>query len=145
MSEDDVNEPGIDPRRTTTTDYDSSAKQKEDGTYDISGTMNVPRLEEGDGAPEEELEKHIMEFDIYKNSLKNSGKHAYNTKLKDFKDLAAGKLGDIKDQLFPSWKKEDFAKIIKDLPGPFLLESNSQQETQLKEAVKSLIKKTLES
>ena len=102
-------------------------------------------FKEGDGAPEEELKKHIMEFDIYKNSLKNSGKHAYNTKLKNFEDLAAGKLGDIKDQLFPSWKKEDFAKIIKDLPGPFLLESNSQQETQLKEAIKSLIKKTLES
>ena len=46
---------------------------------------------------------------------------------------------------FPMWKLEDFAKIIKGLPAPFVLESNSQQETQLKEAVKSLIKKTLES
>ena len=105
------------------------------------------QLKEGDGsgAPEEEIKIHANEFDIYKNSLKSGGKHAYNQKLKDFKKLAAGELGDIKNQLFPKWKLEDFAEIIKDLPAPFVLESNSQQETQLKEAVKSLIKKTLES
>jgi len=109
--------------------------------------MKETQLKEGDGsgAPEEEIKKHADEFDIYKNSLKPGGKHAYNQKLKDFKDLAAGRLGDIKAQLFPKWELEDFAEIIKDLPDPFVLESNSQQQAQLKEAVKSLIKKTLES
>ena len=46
--EDDVNEPGINPRMTNTVDFALTQlpKQKEDGTYDISGIMKETQLKE---------------------------------------------------------------------------------------------------
>ena len=48
MSEDDVNEPGINPRLTNTVDFALTQlpKKKDDGTYDISAMMKETQLKE---------------------------------------------------------------------------------------------------
>ena len=46
MSEEDVNVDAFEKERTNTRDFASTPKQREDGTYDISGTMKETQLKE---------------------------------------------------------------------------------------------------
>jgi hypothetical protein len=46
MSEEDVNVDAFEKKRTKTRDYASTPKQREDGTYDISGMMKERQLKE---------------------------------------------------------------------------------------------------
>lgn len=92
---------------------------------------NEKEYKEGDGADKREMEKHATEFYVSGNSLKKSGKIYFNQKLKDFTALGNGetteKYPEIKKQLFPAWKKEDFKKLIKDLKPVEITESLSAE------------------
>lgn len=63
---------------------------------------------EGKGASEEDIQRDIAHF--RKNPLiwKMQAK-------KDFERMAAGEAADVKNEHYPEWKKEDFAKVLEAL------------------------------
>jgi hypothetical protein len=147
MSEEDVNVDAFEKQRTKTRDYASTPKQREDGTYDISGMM-----------------KEAEAVNTLADILKNKGTLDH---LKKIERLRLKLIDGPFLQKNPNWKdkavkfisydaREGLALIDLNGTGGFAYpnelvidtETTNMSEdarTQLKEAVKALIKKTLES
>ena len=73
--------------------------------FDDEGSGYSYDYKEGDGASPKEIDDTIKFFKKDTFTWNKAGK-------KDFEQLAIGKNADIKTDQFPTWKKEDFQKVL---------------------------------